>query len=97
MSSQDSDLNSAKILRSIRKELATYLEGEERLVRVKIGRIENSKVYGFVKLESEATHRHFLHTHFLDFEATSTCQGALSSLEVDGRKVTIHAPESTGA
>jgi hypothetical protein len=65
---------------------------EQRLVRLKIGRIENNRVYGFVKLESEDTHRHFL----LDFEATSTCQGALSSLEVDGRKLTIHAEESMG-
>jgi hypothetical protein len=65
---------------------------EQRLVRLKIGRIENNRVYGFVKLESEDTHRYFL----LDFEATSTCQGALSSLEVDGRKLTIHAEESMG-
>ena len=66
---------------------------EQRLVRVKIGRIANNKVYGFVKMESEQTHKHFL----LDFEATSTCQGELSSLEVDGRKVTIRTEDSTQA
>jgi len=66
---------------------------EQRLVRVKIGRVANNKVYGFVKMESEQTHKHFL----LDFEATSTCQGELSSLEVDGRKVTIRTEDSTQA
>jgi hypothetical protein len=66
---------------------------EQRLVRIKIGRIANNKIYGFIKMESEETHRHFL----LDFEATSTCQGELSSLEVDGRKVPLHTEISTVA
>jgi len=86
-------LHSSKLMKSIRKELASYLGGEQRLVRVRIGRMEHNKVYGFVKVESEETHRHFL----LDFEATSTCQGVLSSLEVDGKKVSIHPEESVEA
>jgi hypothetical protein len=55
-----------------------------RLVRVQIRQVEGSRTEGFLKIEGVEGER-FL----VDFRATSTPQGRLSSLEVGGKKISV--------
>ncbi len=81
---------SAKLLSNIRRSLSSYFEGEQKVVQVRIGRVEEDNVYGFLKVRSSEKHENFL----LDFQATATPQGAVSSLEVDGKKIVIPSNRS---
>jgi hypothetical protein len=77
-------MNRAPILaKSIKEALANYLKGR-RLAQVQIRNVEGSKVEGFLWiLGGEADRR------LVDFKATSTPQGGLSSLEVGGKKISL--------
>jgi hypothetical protein len=74
--------NEASLARSIRGALEGYLGGR-RLVMVKIRQVEGSRVEGFLKIEGARGER-----LLVDFEAT-THEGALSSLHVGGRKISL--------
>ena len=74
--------NEASLARSIRGSLEGYLGGR-RLIKVKIRQVEGSSVEGFLKIEGGRGER-----LLVDFEAT-THDGALSSLHVGGRKVSL--------
>jgi hypothetical protein len=75
------------LMRNIRVALEDYLNGR-RLVRVKIRQVEGRSVEGFLKIEGGKGER-----LLVDFNATKTPQGGLSSLEVGGRKVSL-APDA---
>ena len=79
--------NEAPLVRSIRAALEDYLNGR-KLVRVKIRQAEGRSVEGFLKIEGGKGER-----LLVDFKATETSQGGLSSLEVGGRKVSL-APDA---
>jgi hypothetical protein len=74
--------NEASLARSIRGALEGYLGGR-RLIKVKIRRVEGSSVEGFLKIEGGRGER-----LLVDFEAT-THDGALSSLHVGGKKISL--------
>jgi len=78
--SQDRD---AILTKSMREALVTYLKGR-KLVRVRIRQIDGSKIEGFLKIEGGKAER-----ILLDFKATSTPEGGLSSLEVGGKKIPL--------
>jgi hypothetical protein len=78
--SQDRD---ALLIRSIKAALGTYLKGR-KLVRVRVRQVEGSKAEGFLKIEGGKAER-----LLLDFKATSTSDGELSSLEVGGKKIVL--------
>jgi hypothetical protein len=80
--SQDRD---AMLTRSIKAALGTYLKGR-KLVRVRVRQVEGSKSEGFLKIEGGKAER-----LLLDFKATSTSEGGLSSLEVGGKKIPLVA------
>lgn len=63
--------------------LDDYLNGR-RLVKVKIRLIEGSKVDGFLKIDGGKGER-----LLVDFKATATPQGRLSSLQVGGRRISL--------
>jgi hypothetical protein len=69
--------------KNIRDALTTYLEGR-KLHLVIIREVEGRKVEGFLKIGGEGGER-----LLLDFKATSTPQGEISSLEVSGKKITL--------
>jgi hypothetical protein len=69
--------------RNINEALTTYLEGR-RLVLVIIREVEGRRVEGFLKIEGGAG-EHVM----LDFKATSTPRGEISSLEVGGRRIAV--------
>jgi hypothetical protein len=77
------DENDASLARSIRGALDGYLDGR-KLVRVKIRQVEGRNVVGFLKIEGRRGER-----LLVDFAATTTQEGALSSLQVGGRKISI--------
>ncbi len=68
---------------SVRSAVRSYLKVGEEIVEVKISQSEGNKVYGFVKVRNRGEHQYSL----FDFKATSTPQGGLSFLEVNGRKI----------
>jgi hypothetical protein len=63
--------------------LANYLKGR-RLAQVQIRNVEGSKVEGFLGILGGEAER-----LLVDFKATSTPQGGLSSLEVGGKKISL--------
>jgi hypothetical protein len=73
----------AFLVRSIRVALEDYLNGR-KLVRVKTRHAEGRSVEGFLKIEGVKGER-----LLVDFKATETPQGGLSSLEVSGRKISL--------
>jgi hypothetical protein len=73
----------ASIARAIKGALTGYLSGR-RLVKVKIRQIEGRSVEGFLKIDGGRAER-----VLVDFTATTTREGALSSLEVGGKKVSL--------
>jgi len=73
----------AALARSIRGRLEDYLEGR-RLVNVKIRQVEGMNIEGFLKIAGGKGER-----LLVDFRATATPQGGLSSLEVGGRKIAV--------
>ena len=76
------DDRDAMVSRSIQAALEkNYLKGR-RLVRVKIRQVEGNSIEGFLKIEGTEGER-----LLVDFRATSTLVGNLSSLEVGGQKV----------
>jgi hypothetical protein len=75
----------ATLLRDIRRVISNHLESGQRVVQVKIGRREENRIHGFLKLTSKDADEAFL----LDFEAISTPRGTLSFLEVNGKKIDI--------
>ena len=75
--------NEAQIARRIRGALDDYL-GDRKLVKVKIRQVEGRSVDGFLKIEGRSGER-----LLVDFGATTTQEGALSSLEVGGRKISL--------
>jgi hypothetical protein len=72
---------SAVLVKSIRAALVGYLTGR-KLLRVQIRRVEGGRIEGFLKIESGAGE-----SFLVDFRATSSPKGLLTSLEVGGRKV----------
>jgi hypothetical protein len=78
------DDHDATLSRSIQAALEkNYLKGR-RLVRVKIRQVEGNSIEGFLKIEETKGER-----LLVDFRATSTPQGGLSSLEVGGKKISV--------
>ncbi len=75
----------AQIARRIRGALDDYL-GDRKLVRVKIRQLEGRSVDGFLKIEGRTGER-----LLVDFNAITTQQGQLSSLEVGGRRISLDA------
>jgi len=75
--------NSSMLTRHIRKALSDSYGDDKKVIRVRIGRVENDRVYGFLKVKNEAMQENFL----LDFQATATLQGTVLSLEVNGEKI----------
>ena len=75
----------ASIERRIRVALDGYLGGRE-LLKVKIRQVEGRSVDGFLKIEGGRGER-----LLVDFKAATTQEGALSSLEVGGRKISLDA------
>jgi len=75
--------NEAYLARSIRGALDGYLAGR-KLVKVKIRHVEGRSFDGFLKIEGRSGER-----LLVDFGATTTQEGALSSLEVGGRKISL--------
>jgi hypothetical protein len=75
--------------KSMKEALGSYLKGR-KLVRVQIRHVEGSKVEGFLKIEGGRAER-----VLLDFRATATQQGGLSSLEVGGKKIALVAGTTT--
>lgn len=80
VAAEDHDVALAK---SVRVALEGYLKGR-KLVEVKTRQVEGRSVDGFLKIEGEKGER-----LLLDFKATTTRDGALSSLEVGGRKISL--------
>jgi hypothetical protein len=72
----------ASIARSIRRSLEEYLGGR-KLVEVKVRQVEGSSVDGFLKIEGRRGER-----LLVDFTAT-THEGALSSLQVGGKRISV--------
>ena len=62
-----------------------YLNGR-KLLSVKIRQAEGKNIEGFLKIEGGKGER-----LLVDFTATATAEGGLSSLEVGGRKISIAA------
>ena len=77
-----SEISHPKLVAEIRRSLTHHWGPDRRVIDVKIRSIDAYKVHGFVRLASEKTEDSFL----LDFEATITQQGTLSSLWVGGKK-----------
>ena len=73
----------AALTKDIRTALEDYLSGR-KLVMVKIRQAEGRSIEGFLKIEGGRGER-----SLVDFKATSTPEGALSSLEVGGRKISF--------
>jgi len=73
----------AAITKGIRTALEDYLSGR-RLVMVKIRQAEGRNIEGFLKIEGGSGER-----SLVDFKATSSPEGALSALEVGGRKISF--------
>jgi hypothetical protein len=67
----------------IRGPLEEYLNGR-RLVQVKIRKSEGRNVEGFLKIDAGGGER-----ILVDFKATKSPQGGLSSLDVGGRKIPL--------
>ena len=81
---------SATLVGDIRRALSSYFGGDLKVLKVKIRRVEEDRIDGFLKVRSAEKHENFLP----DFQATSTSQGTLSSLEVDGKKIDIPSSRS---
>jgi hypothetical protein len=77
------DGQDAALTRSIRGVLESYLDGR-KLVRVKVRQVEGKNVEGFLKIYGGKGER-----LLVDFRATSTPLGGLSSLEVGGKKIAL--------
>ncbi len=73
------------LVRKIRSALGSHFGADRRIIQVETTRVEDDKVYGFLKVRNEKTHENFL----LDFQASRTLGGTLSSLEVDGKRIAL--------
>ncbi|HVC27164.1 MAG TPA: hypothetical protein VND40_03295 [Nitrososphaerales archaeon] len=71
------------LARSIGAQLEGYLNGR-MLLSVKIRREEGKNIEGFLKIEGGKGER-----LLVDFTATATAEGGLSSLEVGGSKISL--------
>ncbi len=60
-----------------------YLKGK-KLVGLKIRQVDGNSVEGFLKISGVKGER-----RLVDFRVTSSSQGALTALEVDGRKISL--------
>ncbi len=83
------DDHEAAIARSIRVALEDYLDGR-KLVVVKIRQVEGKNIEGFLKIDGGKGER-----LLVDFKATATPQGGLSSLEVGGRRIAVDDSATT--
>ncbi len=68
-----------------RKALSSYMKRSQKVIQVKVRLIEGHRIYGFLLVMNEDTHEKFL----LDFQATLTADGSVSSLEVGGKRVDV--------
>jgi hypothetical protein len=75
----------SSILRALER---SYLR-RRKLVELKIRQVDGSSIDGFLKLGGGKNER-----HLVDFKATSTPQGGISELEVDGRKIAVAPPRA---
>jgi hypothetical protein len=76
-------------MRIIRAGLENSLEGW-KLVGVKIRRVEGKNVEGFLKIDGGKGER-----LLVDFKATATPEGGLSSVEVGGKKIPLASGQAT--
>ena len=83
------DDNEAALMRIIRAGLENSLEGW-KLVGVKIRRVEGKNVEGFLKIDGGKGER-----LLVDFKATATPEGGLSSVEVGGKKIPLASGQAT--
>jgi len=72
------------------KALGGYLSKGQRVAQIKIRHSEGNRIDGFLLVTSEDARERSL----LDFQATLTPQGGLSSLEVGGGKVDLSTDRS---
>jgi hypothetical protein len=79
------EISRTELVAEIRRSLARHGGPHRRVVDVQIRSIEGDKVHGFVSLTNASTDQKFL----LDFEATISRSGALSSLRMDGTNLPI--------
>jgi len=75
--------NETSLARRIRVPLEGYLNGR-KLLMVKIRQAEGRSLEGFLKIEGGRGER-----LLVDFKAVTTQEGALSSLEVGGRRISL--------
>jgi RNase P/RNase MRP subunit POP5 len=78
-----SEVNEAELRRVVRSTLENSL-GDWKLVGVKIRRVEGENIEGFLKIDEGKGER-----LMVDFKATATQDGALSSVEVGGKKIAL--------
>lgn len=86
------EISHAKLVAEIRRSLTHHWGPDRRVIDVKIRSIDTEHVHGFVRLDNEKTQDSFL----LDFEATITQRGTLSSLWVDGKKFPLSPAKRRG-
>jgi len=82
-------VNEAALRRTIRTALEHSLQGW-KLVGVKIRRVEGKSIEGFLKIDEGKGER-----LLVDFKATATPEGGLSSVEVGGKKISLTAGHVT--
>lgn len=73
------------MLSKFRKALGGYMRKGQKVIQVKVRLIEGHRIYGFLLVRSEDKDEKFL----LDFQATLTSDGEVSSLEVGGKKIDV--------
>ena len=84
-----SEVNEAELRRVVRATLEHSL-GAWKLVGVKIRRVEGKNIEGFLKIDEGKGER-----LLVDFKATATPEGALSSVEVGGKKIALGSAHGT--
>lgn len=84
-----SEVREAALAKSMSRILQGYLNGR-RLVTVKIRLVEGKSVDGFLKITGEKGER-----LLVDFKATATPQGQVSSLQVGARNIPLEAGASS--
>jgi len=57
----------------------------QKVIQVKVRLIEGHRIYGFLLIDNEDAHERFL----LDFQASLTVGGEVSSLEVGDKKIDV--------
>lgn len=76
---------SPTMVSKFRKALDSCMEKGQKVIQVKVRLIEGHRIHGFLLIRIEDRHEKFL----LDFQATLTSDGEVSSLEVGDKKIDV--------